>query len=64
MLEIVAICVSAGAPPAKIYATIKTGRMLTTENMKLLSKADIKNGKMPVMSTKDWQAGPDSRARR
>jgi hypothetical protein len=40
--ELVAIFVATGAPPAKIYATIKTGRMLTIENMKVLSKADIK----------------------
>ena len=41
MRSIVAICVKAGADPEKIYATIKTCRMLTHENMHLLSKADL-----------------------
>src|SRR5215469_11149067 len=40
--EFVALAVKTGAEPAKIYATIKTGRILTTENMKLLTEADIK----------------------
>jgi hypothetical protein len=41
MRSIVAICVKTGADPEKIYATIKTGVMLTHENMPLLSEADI-----------------------
>ena len=39
--EIVAACVRAGLAPEKIYAMIKTGRILTEDNMKLLTKADI-----------------------
>jgi hypothetical protein len=42
MQTIVAAAIKTGASPEKIYATIKTGRMLTTMNMKLLSEADIK----------------------
>jgi hypothetical protein len=42
MKEIVAAAVKTGAAPEKIYATIKTGRLLTTANMQFLSKADIK----------------------
>ncbi len=42
MLTIVAAAIKTGAAPEKIYATIKTGRMLTTMNMKFLSEADIK----------------------
>jgi hypothetical protein len=42
MRYIVAAAVKVGADPEKIYATIITGRMLTTENMKFLSKAEIK----------------------
>ena len=40
--EFVALAVKTGVEPAKIYATIKTGRILTTKNMKLLTKADIR----------------------
>lgn len=40
--ELVAALVRVGAEPSKIYATIKTGRMLTEQNMKLLTKADLK----------------------
>jgi hypothetical protein len=39
--EIVASSVRAGVP-ADLDATIKTGRILTTNNMKLLTEADIK----------------------
>jgi hypothetical protein len=39
---LVAVAVKTGVEPEKIYATIKTGRMLTTENMKFLSKAELK----------------------
>jgi predicted transcriptional regulator len=42
MRYMVAAAIKAGAEPEKIYAMIKTGRMLTTENMKFLSKDDIK----------------------
>ncbi len=42
MRYIVAAAVKVGADPEKIYATIITGRMLTTENMKFLFKAEIK----------------------
>jgi hypothetical protein len=42
MRQIVAAAIKTGAAPEKIYATIKTGRMLTKENMKFLSEADIK----------------------
>jgi hypothetical protein len=41
MKQIVAAALKTGAAPEKIYATIKTGRLLTTENMQFLSKADI-----------------------
>jgi hypothetical protein len=40
--ELVAVSVKVGILPDKIYAMIKTGRILTNDNMKLLSKADIK----------------------
>lgn len=40
--ELVAVSVRTGVEPKKIYAVIKTGRILTAENMKFLSKADIK----------------------
>jgi hypothetical protein len=40
--EMVAIAVRAGVEPSKIFAMIKTGRLLTDDNMKFLSKADIK----------------------
>ena len=40
--DFVAAAVRTGLEPAKIYAAIKTGRILTKENMKLLTKADIK----------------------
>jgi hypothetical protein len=40
--ELVAVSVKVGISPDKIYAMIKTGRILTNDNMKLLSKADIK----------------------
>jgi hypothetical protein len=42
MKQLVAAAVKTGAAPEKIYAMIKTGRMLTTANMQFLSKADIK----------------------
>jgi hypothetical protein len=42
MQSLVAVAVKTGVEPEKIYATIKTGRMLTTENMKFLSKAELK----------------------
>ena len=42
MRQLVAAAVKTGTAPEKIYATIKTGRMLTTANMQFLSKADIK----------------------
>ena len=42
MKQLVAAAVKTGTAPEKIYATIKTGRMLTTANMQFLSKADIK----------------------
>jgi hypothetical protein len=40
--ELVALSVKAGVSPVVIYAMIKTGRILTDENMKFLSKAEIK----------------------
>jgi hypothetical protein len=40
--ELVAVTVKTGVSPEKIYAVIKTGRILTADNMKFLSKADIK----------------------
>ena len=40
--ELVAVSVKVGVSPDKIYAMIKTGRILTNHNMKLLSNADIK----------------------
>ena len=43
--ELVATCVRAGVSPDKIYAVIKTGRILTEDNMKLLTKAEIKEWK-------------------
>jgi hypothetical protein len=42
MRHVVAAAIKAGAEPEKIYAMIRTGRMLTAENMKFLSKDDIK----------------------
>jgi hypothetical protein len=42
MQSLVAVAVKTGVEPEKIYATIKTGRMLTTENRKFLSKAELK----------------------
>ena len=42
MKQLVAAAVKTGAAPEKIYAMIKTGRMLTTANMQFLSKADVK----------------------
>jgi hypothetical protein len=39
---LVAVALKTGVEPEKIYGTIKTGRMLTTENMKFLSKAELK----------------------
>ena len=39
--EMVGTCVQAGVEPDKIYALIKTGRILTDDNMKLLTKADV-----------------------
>ena len=41
MKQFVAAALKTGVAPEKIYATIKTGRLLTTENMQFLSKADI-----------------------
>ncbi len=40
--ELVALCVKTGVRPSVIYAMIKTGRMVTQQNMKLLSKSDLK----------------------
>jgi hypothetical protein len=40
--EIVAALIRTGAEPEKIYATIKTGRLLTKQNLKHLTKADLK----------------------
>lgn len=40
--EMVAIALRAAVEPSKIYAMIKTGRVLTDDNMKFLAKADIK----------------------
>jgi len=40
--ELVATAVKAGISPDKIYAVIKTGRILTIDNMKFLSENDIK----------------------
>jgi hypothetical protein len=39
---IVAAAIKTGASPEKIYAMIKTGRMLTEYNMQFLSEEDIK----------------------
>lgn len=41
MREIVVAGLKTGAAPEKIYATIKTGRMLTEHNMQFLSPAEI-----------------------
>lgn len=40
--ELVALAVKTGMPPNKIYAVIKTGRILTMDNMKFLSEDDVK----------------------
>jgi hypothetical protein len=40
--SLVASGVKAGMAPEKIYAVIKTGRVLTERNLKFLSKEDIK----------------------
>lgn len=40
--NLVATCLKTGMPPNMIFAVIKTGRMATEENLKFLSKADIK----------------------
>jgi|SRR5580692_1456380 hypothetical protein len=39
--ELVAAAIKTGMPPDKIYAVIKTGRILTFENMKFLSNDEI-----------------------
>ncbi len=39
--EIVIAGLKTGAAPEKIYATIKTGRMLTKDNMQFLTPAEI-----------------------
>jgi len=39
--ELVAVAIKTGMPPDKIYAVIKTGRILTFENMKFLSNDEI-----------------------
>ncbi len=41
MREIVIAGLKTGAAPEKIYATIKTGRMLTKDNMQFLTPAEI-----------------------
>ena len=41
MREIVVAGLNTGAAPEKIHATIKTGRMLTKDNMQFLSPAEI-----------------------
>ncbi len=41
MTEIVAASVKGGIPPEKIYALIKTGRILTADNMQFLSEVDV-----------------------
>ena len=41
MREIVIAGLKTGAAPEKIYATIKTGRMLTKDNMQFLTAAEI-----------------------
>jgi hypothetical protein len=40
--SLVASCLKAGLAPEKIFAVIKTGRVLTERNFKFLSKEDIK----------------------
>src|SRR5438876_4885941 len=40
MREIVVAGLKTGAAPEKIYATIKTGRMLTKDNMQFLTPAE------------------------
>ena len=40
--DLVATCVKTGMPPEKIFAVIKTARILTEQNSKFLSKADVK----------------------
>jgi len=42
MREIVAAAIKTGAAPEKIYAMIKTGRMVTDVNIQFLSEADLK----------------------
>jgi hypothetical protein len=39
--ELVAVAIKTGMPPDKIYAVIKTGRILTIDNMKFLSNDEI-----------------------
>jgi hypothetical protein len=39
---LVANCIKVGMAPDKIFAVIKTGRVLTDENLKYISKEDIK----------------------
>ena len=41
MREIVVAGLKTGAAPEKIFATIKTGRMLTKDNMQFLTPAEI-----------------------
>ena len=41
MREIVVAGLKTGAAPEKVYATIKTGRMLTKDNMQFLTPAEI-----------------------
>jgi hypothetical protein len=40
--SLVARCLEAGMAPEKIFAVIKTGRVLTERNLKFLSREDIK----------------------
>lgn len=40
--SLVASCVKAGMGPEKIFALIKTGRVVTEQNLKYLRKEDVK----------------------
>jgi hypothetical protein len=59
--ELVAASVKVGVSPDKIYAMIKTGRILTHDNMKLLSIADIREWQDSCHEY-DRLAGPKVRA--
>lgn len=43
--------------PALVYATIKTGRMVTEQNYKLLAKADVREWKKYVREYNRKKAG-------